>query len=566
MSRASSRDVIILRWVLVFFTLIVHCQGGDVSLGQNESAHRIEPFVLKTRSFRSFGQARYSGDQPMLNWGDLAVKSRGDLGRICSADGHHKQCGDELVCRKGVCRHCITNRECPSLHSCVPGFKGRNFCIKDERMAWERAVSEPYDVLGNILIFLSSALAAAAGTGGGGMFVPLLVLLTPLKPEEAVPLSQCMIFFSSLVNLAFFVAQRHITFPDQPKIDYDCVVLFEPMLCLGVTVGVLLHQICPNWFLLVMLCVCLGTALWRTASKGIKQWKEEKRQAGFTPRRPVETMSYFSDTYGLIADNKRQVCALVLVWFLLLCFSFHGLSPCSLRFGVMIAGLAAMLILLTMAVNWWVLKTGRIPKPIDWGSPQDLTSRNGFSPQVSPRPDLPWQMPDWMHAIVSYPLVAFGAGMLGGTLGLGGGIIMSPVLVEVGMHSEAVQATTAVIVFVSSSLATIQFYLLDAYVWHYVIWYSAVAVCATFFGQRVCAAYLQRTGHYSVITLSIAGVILFSLLALAVVGSIHTVEDIQYGHQMWFSTNRMCSGGSPGIFDVDVTPAQAWPKDMPAPI
>merc|ERR1719458_2180414 len=42
-----------------------------------------------------------------------------------------------------------------------------------------------------------------------------------------------------------------------------------------------------------------------------------------------------------------------------------------------------------------------------------------------------------------YPLLSTAAGFLGGFLGIGGGIIMAPLLLELGMAAEASQATTA---------------------------------------------------------------------------------------------------------------------------
>merc|ERR1719326_1321517 len=185
------------------------------------------------------------------------------------------------------------------------------------------------------------------------------------------------------------------------------------------------------------------------------------------------------------------------------------------------------------------------------------------------RPEKTAKPLDWTHpshnifGAFTYPAVAFGGGFLGGLLGLGGGVIMSPVLLEVGMHSESVQATTAVIVFLSSSLATIQFALLSQIVWHYALWYSCITIVATILGQHLCEVYVRRTGRYSLITLSIAGVLLFSLVALSIVGTQQVIEDVKYGQQMWWSTARLCSGGRLGILDVDVTPAQAWPSDMP---
>lgn len=427
-------------------------------------------------------------------------------------------------------------------------MSGENVCIPEAKKAWEQVGSEPMHMLCTVLIFLSSVLAAAAGTGGGGMFVPLLVLLAALKAESAVPLSQCMIFFSSLCNLVVFVAQRHTDFYDQPQIDYDCIVLFEPMLMLGVTLGVLLHRMSPQWFLVSLLCITLLLALWRTASKGLKQWESEKAILHHIPSSRLgsgilrASGSYAATIVELTNPKSTQLINIVCIWLLMFVASFHGLSACTWQFGVFFLVLALSLVLCTyITVNYVLKKQEAFEKPIYW-----TESGSGG-----------------ILGVYTYPAVAFGGGLLGGLLGLGGGVIMSPVLLEVGMHSESVQATTAVIVFLSSSLATIQFALVDQIVWHYAIWYSAVTICATLLGQRLCEVYVRRTGRYSLITLSIAGVLLFSFVALSFVGTRQVLEDIRYGNQMWWSTARLCGGGRLGILDVDVTPAQAWPSDMP---
>lgn len=254
------------------------------------------------------------------------------------------------------------------------------------------------------------------------------------------------------------------------------------------------------------------------------------------------SQDYFAAIVEITSSKSMHVVGIFFVWLLMFAASFHGLSACSWQFGVFFLTLAMLLVLVSfVAVRYILTREDPAQKPVDWTSSSDN-----------------------VLGAFTYPAISFGGGFLGGLLGLGGGVIMSPVLLEVGMHSESVQATTAVIVFLSSSLATIQFALLNQIVWHYALWYSAVTILATVLGQHLCDIYVRRTGRYSLITLSIAGVLLFSLVALTIVGTRNVVTDIQYGQQMWWSTGRLCGGGRLGILDVDVTPAQAWPNDMPA--
>eukprot|EP00747_Dinoflagellata_sp_TGD_P099081 gnl/TRDRNA2_/TRDRNA2_167633_c2_seq7.p1 gnl/TRDRNA2_/TRDRNA2_167633_c2~~gnl/TRDRNA2_/TRDRNA2_167633_c2_seq7.p1 ORF type:complete len:561 (+),score=75.79 gnl/TRDRNA2_/TRDRNA2_167633_c2_seq7:118-1800(+) len=483
-----------------------------------------QDLVESERYLDEFGSPRYSDVHPMPSWDDLQASTQGSAGAICDPASPRKACGTELVCRQGVCRHCRDDDECPMLHRCETHFSTGSLCVPIEKKAWELALERPSEFFCAILIFFASLMAAAAGTGGGGMFVPLFILLTSMKTETAVPTSQCMILCGSCVNLMLFIGQRHPLVWDEAKIDYDCVVLLAPMLCLGVTLGVLLHQMSPQWFLLGLLCITLGMALYRTGKKAIKEWRTESASApagGQVATNPTEDNSpkedYFQNVRELCGQNAWQIIAIFIIWLALLACCFHGLPICTPQYAVFISVMSISLVALTLFFVYG-------PCPC-------LTRKEAT-----------------FTDIIQLPVVAFLAGGLGGLLGIGGGMIMSPVLVEVGMHSEAVQATTAVFVFISSSLATIQFLVLGMHVWHYALMYSIITVFATLLGQFLCDVYVRKHKRYSLITMAITGVLLFSLIALIIVGTMQVLEDFQNGNQLWFSTSRLCaSHGHPMI-------------------
>merc|ERR1719238_2633549 len=117
-----------------------------------------------------------------------------------------------------------------------------------------------------------------------------------------------------------------------------------------------------------------------------------------------------------------------------------------------------------------------------------------------------------------YPLMAVVAGFLGGFLGIGGGIIMGPLLLELGMTAEANQATTAMFVFLSSSLATIQFVVLGKTMPQFVLWFTLWVILATFIGQTGIDYMLRKYKRSSLIILSIAGIIAGSLVMMSMIG------------------------------------------------
>ena len=130
---------------------------------------------------------------------------------------------------------------------------------------------------GAVLLFIGSALAAGGGLGGGGIFVPLLILVCLLSPKEAVPISQAMIFGGSIVNIYINYNSRHPVVKSRPLIDYDAVLILEPLMLLGTTVGVMLNAISPTWLIVVILVIIIGYGAVRTTTKGIRTFNAERK-------------------------------------------------------------------------------------------------------------------------------------------------------------------------------------------------------------------------------------------------------------------------------------------------
>merc|ERR1719399_658752 len=139
-----------------------------------------------------------------------------------------------------------------------------------------------------------------------------------------------------------------------------------------------------------------------------------------------------------------------------------------------------------------------------------------------------------------YPCFSVVAGFLGGFLGIGGGIIMGPLLLELGMTAEGNQATTAMFVFLSSSLATIQFVFLGKIMPHFVAWFTFWVVLFTFIGQTGIDYMLRKYQRSSLIILSIAGIIAGSLVMMSFIGVTEVYNDIQRGANMGLKPHQLC--------------------------
>ena len=88
------------------------------------------------------------------------------------------------------------------------------------------------DVIGSFLVAVGLMIAASGGIGGGGILVPLLIMVFGFNPKYAIPLCNSTVFGSSITNVFLNVSKRHPE-ADRPLIDWDLVLLMEPLTIVG---------------------------------------------------------------------------------------------------------------------------------------------------------------------------------------------------------------------------------------------------------------------------------------------------------------------------------------------
>ncbi|GKV44842.1 hypothetical protein SLEP1_g51989 [Rubroshorea leprosula] len=129
-------------------------------------------------------------------------------------------------------------------------------------------------VHGSIVGFFRAAFGSVGGVGGGGIFVPMLSLITGFDPKSTTAISKCMIMGVVATTVYYNLKLRHPTL-DLPIIDYDSALLIQPMLMLGISIGVTFNVIFADWMVTVLLIVLsIGTSI-KAFLKGVEAWKKE---------------------------------------------------------------------------------------------------------------------------------------------------------------------------------------------------------------------------------------------------------------------------------------------------
>jgi putative Ca2+/H+ antiporter (TMEM165/GDT1 family) len=110
------------------------------------------------------------------------------------------------------------------------------------------------DVFGFLLASMGVTLAAGGGIGGGGIVVPIYIIVMQFPPREAIPLAVVTVVGGALGTTIVNSTRRH-PMADRPLIDWGLMIVMEPLVLVGTLFGTLLHRVVSEKVILVMLVV-----------------------------------------------------------------------------------------------------------------------------------------------------------------------------------------------------------------------------------------------------------------------------------------------------------------------
>ena len=122
------------------------------------------------------------------------------------------------------------------------------------------------EIVGLMGIMIGSALSNAGGIGGGGLLIPLLIIVLNFYTHEAIPISKLMIFSGAITSFFLGFRQSH-PLRKSITIDYNIPFLLVPMLLLGTMVGVTLNKVTPPVIILISLTLILVINTYKTMKK-----------------------------------------------------------------------------------------------------------------------------------------------------------------------------------------------------------------------------------------------------------------------------------------------------------
>lgn len=125
---------------------------------------------------------------------------------------------------------------------------------------------EAIDYLGISCAIVGLILAAGGGIGGGGLLVPIFLLVMEFPVKHAVSLSNVTVFGGAVANTLLNSRKKH-PLANRPLIDFDLLSMMEPLTMAGALIGADLNEILPDVLVVIMLVVLLGATALRTLDK-----------------------------------------------------------------------------------------------------------------------------------------------------------------------------------------------------------------------------------------------------------------------------------------------------------
>ena len=131
------------------------------------------------------------------------------------------------------------------------------------------------ELVGTMVFVIAVFIAACAGIGGGGLNVPIFILLFGFMIKEATPLSHSAVMANSFAQFLINWPIRH-TQCDQPVLDYVAPLVLLPAQLAGNNLGVLLSPVIPADVLYILSICLLAMVTAKVARRAVHTYNTEK--------------------------------------------------------------------------------------------------------------------------------------------------------------------------------------------------------------------------------------------------------------------------------------------------
>lgn len=389
------------------------------------------------------------------------------------------------------------------------------------------------DILTLFLVFFISIITTIGGVGGGGLLIPTYMLVSKFSLEEAIPLSVVTILGDTLVRIIVLYNKKHPLNEKRYLIDMMPILLIVPFDGNSSFIGVILSEISPQSFTIILIILVLGFTFYKSISKAIRSFLKENIYLNEESNNLEMVMidgiaEYFNaeqvrearqNNLGEGDTLNDKLIKTGIIFLSILIISIFSITrslidKCSLYYWIhifsqfFIVGVIGFLIIKYISNDY------------------EKKRQNNY---IFLEGDIIWKKEN----IIKFILIATVTGALSTYMGIGGGMLITPIMMQVGMIPEVVVATSSITTFFSSTISTINYILVGKLLINYGLLYSFVSAFGSIFGLILSNIILSKFKRQSII-IFIVSLILFTSIILLITNSL-TNNDLSE-----FKFNNFC--------------------------
>jgi len=429
------------------------------------------------------------------------------------------------------------------------------------------------DYIGFFCATLGLIIAGGGGIGGGGILVPIYILVLGFTPKHAIPLANVTVFGGACANTILNTRKRH-PLADRPLVDWDLILVMEPLTIAGALIGAFLNKLLPERLLVVMLVILLSFTAYNTLTKATKMYKKETKEI---MRQQIQEESVLTEMVRLENNQEEEEAAETLmdnmeiaqdetppgeneddanadkefideatteqvrtlqkildeervtpmnnIWILVSMFvvvlfinimkgggafpSPLGIKCGSTSFWVANFIILAWIVLISLFVRSYLVNRFHTKERVNYPYAEG---------------DIKWDG----RATIVYPVVCALAGFFAGMFGVGGGIVKGPLMLAMGIHPAVSSASSACMILFTSFTATTSFVVFGLLTPDYAPFCFTMGFIATFGGQIALNVLMKKFQRNSLIAFSIGFVVLLSAFLMTIQSLVSIAEGVKH--------------------------------------
>lgn len=413
------------------------------------------------------------------------------------------------------------------------------------------------EIIGFGFIFLLSWVTNSGGVGAGSIMVPVFIYLFSFTSSDAIPLSRITIFAGWFVNFLLNWNDRHWKKKNKFLINYEIAAVIMPLLLAGTQVGVIIATFLPASTVAACLLFYLISSAKKMYAKAVKDSAHEdainnqeleklnevevievRRKLSneimstpdpanklTEPISPVKNdkaafeMQHDMSLIQVNQDEEERRSDLSLLKgqignFLFIIFAFCCIAASAMLRGG--RGRGSIIGVVTCGGYSWLIFGITQLFCIVLSILAYKMNRKillGIHSEADEAKESVQRKTKSTKELITYSFVA---GILAGTLGVGGGMVLGLQMLALGMDTEATTALWTFIVFVWSGSTTIQFYIAGAIHMKHAVLFTLFSFLGWLGGNLILRALIRKFKKPSIIVWTLFVVLILATIVLPI--------------------------------------------------